>query len=245
MKYCYLKNTKGEAPFYVHITLDDKKSEIRVFYQYLWCKFEDVDETIFAQMKLFMTNISKNLSSKHKKHTEIKDHAVVIRGRCLLYSSIFKDLVGFVSKDTPKTILTRVDCQLDRKLKVIEVELKFDFDRVGSMREEIMKLPIFTNNPNYEWVRNQLCYFKPSYLVVSHQMVDNLPTTSPSSFQPPPIPPIPPSPPSSPPSPPPPPSSQPPPIPSSPPSENLKPDILPDLPFCVNLQHPYASLIKN
>jgi len=164
-KYAYLKSEKGEAPFYVHLTLDEKEQSLRVYYHWSFWKKEDTDQAIFQTWMNHFKNVEPLLTKKKKNNTlVVKRNSVKVRGRCIILSQMLKDIIGFTEKNTDHELPAKIECYANSENKMIEIELRIPYKPLGDLPHELRKLPIFTKNPDFESVRHRLTFFNMRYI---------------------------------------------------------------------------------
>lgn len=169
-KFAYLKPCENDSPFYVHLTLNEATQTMRVYYHMSWWKREEVDKDVFNRWMTDFRNLVPCLhqtSQRSAKKTPIKSRAnsVRVRGRCKVYAHMFKDIIGFVEKDTAHEIPIKIECYTNIESKMIEIELTLPYQYLGHLHQELHKLPIFTVNPDYETIRHRLLFFNMKYIV--------------------------------------------------------------------------------
>lgn len=165
MLYAYLKPEKGESSFYIHLTLDDKAKTMRVYYHKSWWRKEDVDHSILTLWMNHCKNMAPLLTHSKKGHALVcKKNSVKVRGKCMIYSTMLKDIIGFVEKDTELELSAKIEAYTNLESKIIEVELELSYKQLGSLPRTISKLPIFSKNPDFESVRSRLAFFCMSYI---------------------------------------------------------------------------------
>ena len=124
-KFAYLKSQKGEAPFYVHLTLDEKEQSLRVYYHWSFWKKEEVDLTVFQTWMDHFKNVEPLLTKRKKKNTlVVKRNSVKVRGRCIILSQMFKDIIGFTEKNTEHELPAKIECYANAENRMIEVDVR-------------------------------------------------------------------------------------------------------------------------
>lgn len=161
-KYAYLKPKAGESPYYVHVTLDDCQHMVTVYYHRSWWKGETVDPLVFQEWREQLLQVKGKLKkSKMKKGP----HALRVRGKGVIGSRMFKDIFGFVERDTHDRIKGKIEGYVHSKEKVIEMTITLPYKPLGSFPSEISKLPIFSSDPDAETVRTHLVFFNEKYVM--------------------------------------------------------------------------------
>lgn len=161
--YAYLKPSKGDSPYYIHLTLDGKERSLRTYWHMSWWKNEHVHAPLFEQWKRdFQTILGLLQRGKVKE----KKNSYRITGRCSISSRVFADIIGFVEPDTQAEIPVKLECYVNSENKIIEIEMHTPYAPLGSLPNELIKLSkIFTHNPDYETVRSKLVFFNPAHIV--------------------------------------------------------------------------------
>jgi len=174
-KFAYLKSQKGEAPFYVHLTLDEKEQSLRVYYHWSFWKKEEVDLTVFQTWMDHFKNVEPLLTKRKKKNTlVVKRNSVKVRGRCIILSQMFKDIIGFTEKNTEHELPAKIECYANAENRMIEVELQIPYKPLGDLPHELRKLPIFTKQPDFESVRTRLTFFNMNYIKNTSKPIESV-----------------------------------------------------------------------
>ncbi len=168
-RYTYLKTDKKDSPVFVHLTLMEDVKKLRIAYSCGWWIREKVNPRIFEYWMREFANMAPALtympSSKKKSPIRTSLNKVEVKGKCLIYSTILKELIGFVEPNTAYKIPAKIEAFVNRETKVIEVRLEMDYAPLGLLVAEMRKMGIFSDDPNREHVRARLSFFKMSYLV--------------------------------------------------------------------------------
>lgn len=157
--YAYLKPFAGESPYYLHITLDDRKQTARLFYSRSDGK-ED-----FESLKQLAALVSK------KGDIKVKQNSIKFRGRCHMRQQMLRDAVSFVEPDTAKEIPAKILCHASRER--CELILTLPYRSLGRLPAELKKLAVFTENPDFESVKRNLPFFQISYVIEAGEGVNS------------------------------------------------------------------------
>jgi len=165
MKYAYLKPKKGDSPYYVHLTLDDEHHTMRVYYHMSWWKRETVDRSVFDYWIQGFKGILPQLKKSKRKHMKSGTNSIRVRGKCSVHRKMLKDIMGFVEKDTDQKIPAKLECYVNADSKMVEIEMQLPYSSLGAFPQEIEKLPVFTQDPDTETVKEKLLFFNLNYIL--------------------------------------------------------------------------------
>lgn len=167
--YAYLKTSKSNSPFYVHLTLQEDVKKLRIYYHCAWWRTEKVEPEIFEywmkQLAAMGPALVNQPTSKKKSPIVTRLHSVKVKGKCRVHSTMLSQLVGFVEQDTASVFPASFYGYVNEENKLIEIEVTIDYAHLGKLVEELRKLGIFSTDPNKEYVRQRLAFFKMSYIL--------------------------------------------------------------------------------
>jgi len=170
-KYAYLKPQENEdSPYYVLVVLDEPSQLIKVYYHMSWWKKEEVKKDIFEHWMQNLRDLVPCLNkhaerSLKKSPIKSKNNSVRVRGKCHIYASVFKDIIGFTEKDVAPEIPVKIQGYVNSADKVIEICLELPYKHLGCLPAELHKLPIFTTNPDAEIIRKRLLFFNMKHII--------------------------------------------------------------------------------
>ena len=165
-RFACIKPNAGDSAFYVHLTLNEAKKMLRIYYHSSWWKKEKVDANLFTYWMESFESLAPLLPSTKKKPALTKRmHSVHVQGKCAIHQKILHDVLGFVEKNTEQTLPANIECYVNDENKIIEVTLEIKYAGLGDLPAAMHKLPVFTTNPDFESVRSRLVFFDMNYVV--------------------------------------------------------------------------------
>lgn len=178
--YAYLKPVKGEAPFYLLITLAHDEKRLKLFYSQSWYKSEHVEKGYLEHWRSNLQSLLPIFSRVNPHRTprhfiKAKANSCRVKGTCFLKSTLFKDILGFSHKSVPKVFSAKMQglvSLVDPRL--IEMTIELNYAELGSLITLCEKLSIFTTDPNAETVQKRLTFFDMKHVVDAIESVESI-----------------------------------------------------------------------
>ena len=165
MLYTCLKPANNS--FYVHIHLDEKQKLCKMYYYMGFWKGEKSKTGICQRWSQKIRSLPLKHKKKLRKGLKVGLNTVKHKGRALIHSSTFSNLFGFSLK--PVCYLpVKIDASVNVEQKIIEITCYIKFSAMQKLVDKFQQLPIFTNNPDSEYVRNKLQFFDPLSIAMYH-----------------------------------------------------------------------------
>lgn len=125
--------------------------------------------------------IVKQLPLKHKKKSlKVTVNTVKNKGRAQIHSSALSNIFGFAYN--PECYLpVKIESSVNIPQTVIEITCYLKFSHIRNLIDKYKQLPIFTADPDKEYVRQHLRFFDPHCVKNSNKT--NVPKNNPSSVQ--------------------------------------------------------------